>query len=110
MHIEQDRLHKGLDAVMEGSPYRSIHRGLSGPRINRFAELMKNGQWEWERMEDPIQIDPHGIIKEGHHRIVAARLAGVEIPEGVIREGREHREESFEWKAVWSLPVDPDRR
>jgi len=59
--------------------------GLNQARLIAFAEAMANGTFGWEaaQREEPLafQQGSNGIvISQGHHRWVAARLAGVEIP------------------------------
>jgi len=48
---------------------------------------MSEGRFDWNAMGDPIEIvraDNGMFVVNGHHRFVAARLAGVEIPESAI--------------------------
>jgi len=55
-------------------------------RVANYAEAMRNGTWDWQRM-DPIEMfeGSNGtFILDGHHRFLAAKMAGVEIPETAI--------------------------
>jgi RHS repeat-associated protein len=62
-------------------------------KVDRFAESMRNGTWDWS--VDKIIVDIEGNILSGHHRVLAAERAGVHIPETAI-----HR-----LKTVTSRPV-----
>ncbi len=71
--------------------------------VLQYAEEMRNGTFNWRAMNKRGQPDPIIIIRarngmfleEGHHRFLASRLAGVEIPNepGVIM----YRDLSFDW-------------
>jgi len=45
--------------------------------------MMRNGTWDWSL--NKIIVDPEGNIMSGHHRVLAAELAGLpEIPKDSI--------------------------
>jgi hypothetical protein len=52
-------------------------------KVAEFADMMKDKRWIWSSV-DKIIVDSRGAIMSGHHRIMAAMKAGVEIPEGAI--------------------------
>jgi len=48
---------------------------------------MATGNFDWVRMREKIQIvvaDNGQFVFHGHHRVVVAMLAGVEIPEKAV--------------------------
>ena len=49
-------------------------------KINRMAEAMRNGTFDWNRSSlQPIILGPNGQVLGGHHRVVAAHLAGIDL-------------------------------
>ena len=44
-------------------------------RINRFAELMKSGQWQVD-MKQPVMISASGALLNGRHRLRAVVRSG----------------------------------
>lgn len=67
-----------------------VHAG----NISAYTEAMKKnpgepGAWDWRHTSNdplsPMILDAEGRILAGHHRFIAARLAGIEIPEGVVK-------------------------
>ena len=72
--------------------------------VQRYAELMRKakrgepGGWDWSKMDSPIYIDPNDAIMGGHHRIIAAKLAGVEIPESaIVRRQKPTIRPTYDW-------------
>jgi hypothetical protein len=59
---------------------------VKAPKVNSFAQQMANGTWDWTRIDrrNLILLGPGNEILSGHHRFIAATLAGVEIPESAI--------------------------
>lgn len=59
---------------------------LIQPKLLRFANLMVLGMFDWDEANNEeamaFQVSASGqqVLWQGHHRWVAARLAGVEIP------------------------------
>jgi hypothetical protein len=51
---------------------------------NGLFGVMREGTWDWSRPLDKIIVDESGNIMSGHHRVLAADMAGVEIPETSI--------------------------
>ncbi|WP_437755251.1 RHS repeat-associated core domain-containing protein [Sorangium sp. So ce1389] len=51
-------------------------------KVDRYAEAMRKGTWDWSA--DKIVVDRSGSIISGHHRVLAAERAGVNIPENAI--------------------------
>ncbi|WP_437316414.1 hypothetical protein [Sorangium sp. So ce385] len=52
-------------------------------KVDEYAEMMRNRAWNWS--EYNFIVDKAGNIVSGHHRVLAAERAGVEIPERAIR-------------------------
>jgi len=49
-------------------------------KLERMANDMSNGKFNWKRSSlQPVILDPAGEILGGHHRIVAACLAGIDL-------------------------------
>jgi hypothetical protein len=58
---------------------------LDRAKLVEFANQMASGQFNWESSQrrDPMSMQEGSngrVINQGHHRWVAARLAGIEIP------------------------------
>jgi hypothetical protein len=72
--------------VMRRSPYKATQRDLYRGTVEEMADKMKAGKFNWAKSDvDPIILDANGKIMSGHHRIVAAKLAKVDIPESAIK-------------------------
>ncbi len=62
---------------------------------------MKNNKWDWENMTNPIIIGSKGNIMSGHHRILAAEKAGIQIPENaIIRIQKETFRPVYSWDDI----------
>jgi hypothetical protein len=49
-------------------------------RIDKMVEAMKDGSFDWNRASlQPVILGPSGEVLGGHHRVVAAHLAGVDL-------------------------------
>jgi hypothetical protein len=49
-------------------------------KINTMAEAMKDGSFAWDKASlQPIILGPAGEILGGHHRVIAAHLAGIDL-------------------------------
>lgn len=70
--------------LMKNSPFKPTQLGskMDMRKVDEYAELMKNGKWDWSI--DKIIVGKNGELMSGHHRVVAAQKAGVEIPESAI--------------------------
>ena len=80
--------------------YFARHPAVSGPKIDEMVAMMQKNSWNWAGRK----IERNGnVIVNGHHRYIAARLAGVEpafiesnVPLGI----------KFRWT---ELIIDSDR-
>ena len=55
-------------------------RTESVSKIEEYAEMMRDGSWDWTRSDIVIYESNDGAFpSDGHHRIMAAIVAGVEI-------------------------------
>lgn len=64
---------------------------------------MTSGQFRWDAMDDPILVDEKGVITQGHHRIIAARKAGISIPPQAIQRGLSYHGPRLDWADVYVL-------
>jgi hypothetical protein len=49
-------------------------------KIDNMVDAMRNGSFDWTRASlQPIILGPGGEVLGGHHRVVAAHLAGVDV-------------------------------
>ena len=77
-------------SIAGNSPIKPSDQGdVSKQIVLKYAEEMKNGTFDWNSMTkngrpDPIVIlrtaDGQQFLAEGHHRFLASRLAGVDLP------------------------------
>jgi hypothetical protein len=58
-------------------------RKVDWGKVAEYAEMMKKGTWKWNP-DTAIAVDPNGAIVGGHHRVLAAAVAGVPIPQNYI--------------------------
>jgi hypothetical protein len=77
-------------------------RQASATIISEYALKMTNGTWDWAKgSKIVLRKGPRGelVIQEGHHRVMAAVLADVPIPESAfVRTSIPN--EAFDWKAM----------
>lgn len=67
---------------------------------------MKNGAFDWSKVDFPIEVRQASngeFIVDGHHRYLAARLAGVAIPPTAIIVMTQNTEQPvwYEWADVF---------
>jgi hypothetical protein len=83
-----------LTDLMKDSGLIPTQKDVWEGNINEYADAMRkapgeSGAWDWNRTatdpREPMIKDLNGNIIAGHHRFIAAKLAGVQIPEGVIK-------------------------
>ena len=49
-------------------------------KIERMARAMADGSFDWNRASlQPVILGPNGEVLGGHHRVVAAHLAGIDL-------------------------------
>jgi hypothetical protein len=49
-------------------------------RINKMADAMRDGSFDWNKASmQPVILGPNGEILGGHHRVIAAHLAGLDM-------------------------------
>ncbi|MBV9848124.1 MAG: hypothetical protein JO250_00410 [Armatimonadetes bacterium] len=75
-----------LEPLMAGSGLSATQSAVEAARVNAYARDMAAGDWTWlpPNARSPIIVDRAGNIMSGHHRLVAARLAGVDVPEAAV--------------------------
>ncbi|WP_405820218.1 FG-GAP-like repeat-containing protein [Streptomyces sp. NBC_01390] len=74
-----------LSDVMATSRYKPTQRAVYRETVEEMAQKMKSGSFEWPTSPtDIVRVDAGGKIAQGHHRIVAAEMAGKPIPKNAI--------------------------
>jgi hypothetical protein len=49
-------------------------------KIDKMAEAMQDGSFDWNKASlQPVILGPNGEILGGHHRVIAAHLAGINL-------------------------------
>ena len=49
-------------------------------KINRMVDAMKDGSFDWNKASlQPVILGPNGEVMGGHHRVIAAHLAGIDL-------------------------------
>jgi hypothetical protein len=49
-------------------------------KINNMVDAMKDGSFDWNRASlQPVILGPNGEVMGGHHRVIAAHLAGIDL-------------------------------
>jgi len=72
--------------IAGNTPFRPNQHSVDGSYVERYAKAMREGTFNWSLDKIVIIRAPNGMfIQEGHHRILAAQLAGVGIPESSIK-------------------------
>ncbi len=75
-----------LEVLMTRSGLMATQGTVEAVRLNAYADAMRTGNWTWLPINrrNPIIVDAERNIMSGHHRLVAAHLAGVDIPDAAI--------------------------
>ena len=92
-----------LDSVMQGCPFKPGSQGtVSESIVNSYLQLLKsNPDAVWSRGGvNKIIISADGHILNGYHRVVAAQLAGVPIPESAIYRSSTNAAVTRNWSEV----------
>lgn len=72
-------------------------------KINKMIATMKDGSFDWIKSSlQPIILGPNDEILGGHHRIIAAHLAGIDLmnvagPRPQVRRLRYNFRPVFDW-------------
>lgn len=76
-----------LGPLMAGTTWQATQGGVDAEKVNFYAEQMIQNSWNWLPLNrrNPILVDRIDRIMSGHHRFVAARLAGVSVPEAALQ-------------------------
>lgn len=49
-------------------------------KIDKMVEAVHDGSFDWNRASlQPVILGPNGEIMGGHHRVIAAHLAGIDL-------------------------------
>jgi hypothetical protein len=91
-----------LGPIMGNTGLIPTQTEVSAGRINGFVQDMLGGNWDWSRVtaQNPLILGPDGEIMAGHHRFIAAELAGVDIPESVITHASKNLRPTYSWSEV----------
>ncbi|MFI5347338.1 MAG: hypothetical protein ACHQ51_13270 [Elusimicrobiota bacterium] len=85
-----------------GMLLRSSQNGANARIVAEYSLLMKTGKWDWARgarIEIGVGQKGENVILEGHHRVMAAQLAGVKIPESAFLRTRKPAV-AFDWSRM----------
>lgn len=78
-----------LADLMRDTGLRPTQRQVFADALENYAEAMRGGTWDWQRTAGdprvPMIVDTAGNILAGHHRFIAARMAGITMPPGVVK-------------------------
>ena len=77
----------GGNPSYDGIPIRAIQDEVDPKFVEEYANDMRKGAFDWSNMDDQIELirDNKGyVLGQGHHRFIAAQLAGVDIPRWAI--------------------------
>jgi len=49
-------------------------------KINKMLDAMKDGSFDWNKASlQPVILGPNGEVLGGHHRVIVAHLAGIDL-------------------------------
>jgi hypothetical protein len=66
-------------AAMGLKPTQTKHR-FDKNKISVMAAAMKDGSFDWHKASlQPVILAPSGEVLGGHHRVIAAYLAGIDL-------------------------------
>lgn len=84
-----------------GQPVYAGQNIVNPTLIAEYAAQMRSGNWQWGASKIEMRLGDKGelVIKDGHHRFLAAKVAGVDIPPSAIDFSRKDWK-AFDWKKV----------
>jgi hypothetical protein len=94
------------DLVHSTDP-RPTQPSVSKSDVERYANDMRGGNFDWSNMDDKIiivQTSQGNYIVEGHHRFLASKLSGIIIPNSSIQYRQGTVPAAFEWHNVQWIP------
>jgi RHS repeat-associated protein len=78
-----NRLRKGQALLKKFTSTQSA-RKFDMSKVQKFADQMQKGTWDWAKSDTKIIVDSTGKILDGHHRVAAAARAGANIPGSAV--------------------------
>jgi hypothetical protein len=79
--------------------YQPTRHSVNGAYVEDLARQMTGGPCDWAA-RGPVLVTRDGRIVSGHHRIIAARLAGIDIPPGTITRVATSERQALPWASV----------
>ena len=73
----------GVARPWQLTPTERLSGNASATNVRALAESMRQGGWQGDPIK-VVEIGGERIIVDGHHRVAAARLAGIEVPYQVV--------------------------
>lgn len=76
-------------------------------KINGMAEAMADGTFDWTvSQQQPVILGPENQILSGHHRLVAAKLAAIDLQamSGQVRSLARSNRPEYQWHDVLPDP------
>jgi len=91
------------DIKVKGKPIYAGQMEASSTIISEYALMMTNGTWDWAKCPKIVlQRGTKGevVVKDGHHRVMAAALAGETIPEAAFAWSKEPPRVAYRWSEM----------
>lgn len=66
-----------LDAERLLRAHNSENRRINQNTVQRYAAMMKNGEWDWCDGDEAIKFGQGGVLRNGQHRLSAQVIANV---------------------------------
>jgi hypothetical protein len=96
------------DVRQAGTVLRSSQNIASARIVSEYSLLMKSGKWNWAsgpRIELGVGQSGETVILNGHHRVMAAQVAGIKIPESAFLRTRKPAV-AFDWNRMsWATRI-----
>lgn len=68
------------DLTAKGLKPTQTKQHFDRDKIDNMIEAMQDGSFDWNKASlQPVILDPNGEIMGGHHRMIAAHLAGIDL-------------------------------
>ncbi len=83
-----------LSDLMQNTGLHPTQKQVYADNLAEYAQAMRQasgtpGAWDWNKtandLRPPMVKDAAGNILAGHHRFIAVELAGIAMPDGVVR-------------------------
>lgn len=77
---QDDRQQLADELAAKGFKPTQGKQNFDRDKITKMVDAMKDGAFDWNKASlQPVILGPNGEVMSGHHRVIAAHLAGIDL-------------------------------